>query len=176
MNVGNNKPLPRWSLCDRASVRPTRTTYISMRNWRNCNFLHSIRSSLSLLRKKHFLKVSRSRPFQKVGTTVFELNGLITLTFLRAENKHVPLVPNCRALSDLQRARATVPHGSYRNDPCGDMGSVLTKLLACRDSVTVPPCGAVIRIASLQHARATVLHGSCRYPFPARHIWKPFQE
>ena len=54
---------------------------------------------------------------------------LLTLTFLRADNKHVPLVPNCRALSDLQRARATVPHGSYRNDPCADVGSVLTKHL-----------------------------------------------
>ena len=32
-------------------------------------------------------------------------------------------------LSDLQPARATAPHGSYRYDPCADMGSVLVKHL-----------------------------------------------
>ena len=89
--------------------------------WSRCNHAGFLLAELAGVKVKAF--------FKKVGTTVFELNGLITLTFLRAESKHVPLVPNCGALSDLQRARATVPHASYRNDPCGDMGSVLTKHL-----------------------------------------------
>ena len=35
-------------------------------------------------------------------------------------------------LSDLQRARATVPHGSYPYDPCADKGSVWTNICVPR--------------------------------------------
>ena len=61
MKIGNIKPLPRWSRCDRAGVRPTRTTSTSMWKWRNGTFLHSVHRSLSLLRNKQFPQVSRSK-------------------------------------------------------------------------------------------------------------------
>ena len=40
-------------------------------------------------------------------------------------------------LSDLQRARATVPHGSYRDDPHADMGCVLMEHLCAKYGETV---------------------------------------
>ena len=43
-------------------------------------------------------------------------------------------------LSDLQRARAKVPHGSYRGDSFADMGSVLTKHLRAKYGEAVKEC------------------------------------
>ena len=43
-------------------------------------------------------------------------------------------------LSDLQRARAKVPHGSYRGDSFADMGSVLTKHLRVKYGEAVKEC------------------------------------
>ena len=37
---------------------------------------------------------------------------------------------------NVERARGTVPHGSYRNDTCADMGAVLTKRPGFRPSGT----------------------------------------
>ena len=56
-------------------------------------------------------------------------------------------------LSDLQCARAALPHGSERNDPCADMGSVLTN-------------------AGLRHCWCEALHFS-RDPAPVEDLRAP---
>ena len=48
-------------------------------------------------------------------------------------------------------------------------GFCVDEASACRDSVTMPPCGAVIRISSLQHPRATVLPDIFGNPFKSEH-------
>ena len=43
----------------------------SMRKWRNCTFLHSVRRSMSPLRKNHIVQVPRLKALSKVGTYRF---------------------------------------------------------------------------------------------------------
>ena len=44
-------------------------------------------------------------------------------------------------VSHLQRARATVPHGSYRNDTCAVMGAVSTKHRRAESAIAIRASG-----------------------------------
>ena len=58
-----------------ARLRSTSRQKSSMRKWRNCTFLHSVRRSPSLLRNNQVVQVSRSKALSRVGTTVTEREG-----------------------------------------------------------------------------------------------------
>ena len=53
-----------------------------------------------------------------------------------------------QSLSDLLRARATVPHGSYQNNPCADMGlrEKITVLAQTRAVIPVSRLKALSRV------------------------------
>ena len=68
--------------------------------------------------------VPRDLGEQDEGTGDGSVTVLMSLTFMT-----IGAFWGSAVLSDLHRARATLLHGSYRDDPCTDVGSVLTKHL-----------------------------------------------
>ena len=75
LKVNNVKPQKIVSLLTVHKTVSASCQRNSMRKWRNCTFLHAVRSSQYLLRNKQITSVASLMAHSKVGTTVIEMQG-----------------------------------------------------------------------------------------------------